>query len=68
MHPKKSHLSQLEPAVMSAFRTQPDWYEEYWLRPKKAYSSTGGRWRRSNLSLRSILHAATILMFVYFGH
>jgi hypothetical protein len=36
MQPKKSHLSRIEQAMMSAFRVQPDWYEEYWLRSKKS--------------------------------
>jgi len=69
MQQKKSHLSQFEKAMMSAFRVQPDWYEEYWLRPKKASPSIGGRWRRSNLFLRSLLYAAIVVStFVYFGH
>jgi hypothetical protein len=68
MQPKKSHPSQLfEQEMMSAFRIQPDWYEEYWLRPKKGSPSIGGRWRGSNLLLGSILYAAIVSMLIYFG-
>lgn len=32
--------------AIGAFRVQPDWYEEYWLRPNKAAApSTERRWR-----------------------
>jgi hypothetical protein len=68
MQPKKSHLDQFERKMMlSPFGVQPDWYEDYWLRPKKASRSIRGRWRRSNLLLGTILYAAIVSMFVYFG-
>ena len=61
MQPKKSHIDRLERTMMlSAFGVQPDWYEDYWLRQKKAS-------RRSNLPLRTILYAAIVSIFVYFG-
>jgi hypothetical protein len=71
MQPKKSHLDQFE-RTLSVFGVQPDWYEDYWLRPKKASRPIGRRWRGSNLFQRSILQrsilcAAIISMFVYFG-
>jgi hypothetical protein len=53
---------------MSAFRVQPDWYEEYWLKPGTA-PSAGRRWRRPNVLLRSILYVAIVsMMLAYFGH
>jgi hypothetical protein len=68
MEPKKSHLDQSERTMMlSAFGVQPDWYEDYWLRPKKASRAIRGRWHRSDLLLRTILYAAIVSMFVYFG-
>jgi hypothetical protein len=67
MQPKKSHLDQFERTMMSAFGVQPDWYEDYRLRPKKASRPIRGRWRRSNVFLRTILCAAIVSMFVYFG-
>jgi hypothetical protein len=68
MQPKKSHLDQFERTMMlSAFGVQPDWYEDYWLSPKKASRSSRGTSRRSNLLLRSILYAAIVSIFVYFG-
>jgi hypothetical protein len=66
MQPDRSHPARFE-QPMAAFRVQADWYEEYWLRPKKASPSIGGRWRRSNLLLYSILYAAVVSMFVYLG-
>ena len=69
MQPKKPRLDQFEQAVMlSAFGVQPDWYENYWLRPKKASRPIRGRWRRSNLVLPTILCAAIVSTFIYFGH
>ena len=35
MPPKKSPAWECEQA-MTAFQVQPDWYEEYWLKPKKS--------------------------------
>jgi len=68
MQPRKSHLDEFETTMMlSAFRVQPDWYEDYWLRPKKASGPARGTWRRSNLLLRTILYAAIVSIFVYFG-
>jgi hypothetical protein len=68
MQPKKSHPVQFERTMMlSAFGVQPDWYEDYWLRPKNASRPIRGRWRRSNLLLGTILYAAIVSMFVYFG-
>jgi hypothetical protein len=68
MQPKKSHLDQFERTMMlSAFGVQPDWYEDYWLRPQRASRPIRGRWRRSNLLLRTILYAAVVSMCVYLG-
>ena len=67
MRPKKSHPDQFERTMMSAFGVQPDWYDDYWLRPKKASRPIGGRWRRSNVLLRAVLCAAIVSMFVYFA-
>ena len=68
MRLKKSHLDQFERKMMlSPFGVQPNWYEDYWLGPKKASRSIRGRWRRSNLLSDTILYAAIVSMFVYFG-
>jgi hypothetical protein len=65
MQPERS----LRPEVlMSAFRVQPDWYEDYWLRSKKAPPPVARRWRRRDLLLRSFCCAAFVAMLVYFGH
>ena len=67
MQPKKSHLDQFERRMMlSAFGVRPDWYEDYWLRPRKASRPVRGKWRGSNLLLRTILNTATVSIFVYF--
>lgn len=65
MQPNRSRPNRFD-QPMSAFRVQPDWYEEHWLRPEKP-SSIGRRWHRSNVLLRSILYVAIISMLVYFG-
>lgn len=67
MPPKRSHSNRFEQS-MSAFRLQPDWYEECWLRPKEASSVTAGRWRRRNLLARFVFYAAIVSVVVYFGH
>lgn len=67
MQPKKSRLERLERTMVSAFGVQPDWYEDYWLRPKEASRPIGGRWCRSNLLLRTMLCVAIVSMCVYFG-
>ena len=64
MQPKRSHPSQFE-QPMSAFRVRPDWYEEYWLRPKQA-SPSGARRLLRNVALYSILYAAILLVLVSF--
>jgi hypothetical protein len=66
MQPKKSHLDQVEQTMMSAFGVQPDWYKDYWLEPK-ASRPIRGRWRGSTVLLRTILCAAIVSIFVYFG-
>ena len=66
MQPKRPRSSRSEQSF-SLFQVQPDWYEEYWLRPTKA-SSMEAKWRRPNLFLGSKLYAAIVSMLVYFGH
>jgi hypothetical protein len=66
MQPKKSHLDQFERTMMSAFGVQPDWYEEYWLTPKKVSPSIRATWRRRSLLSYSILCAAIMSILVYF--
>lgn len=67
MHPKSSHPDRFEQS-MSAFRVQPDWYEECWLRPKNPSPFIAGRRRRGNLLLRSVFYATIVSLLVYFGH
>jgi hypothetical protein len=67
MWPKGSHPSRLEQSI-SAFRVQPDWYEECWLTPKKASPFTAGRWRGRNLVLRSVFCAAIVSVLIYLDH
>ena len=66
MQPNRSRSNRFD-QPMSAFRVQPDWYEEHWLRPEQA-PSNGHRWRRPNMLLRSILCVAVVSALVYFGH
>ncbi|MBR0794953.1 hypothetical protein JQ615_06090 [Bradyrhizobium jicamae] len=44
---------------MSAFQVQPDWYEEYWLKPKETSPPAVTKWRRLILQLHFYLYAAT---------
>jgi hypothetical protein len=62
MQSNNPHVRRLEQPV-SAFRVQPDWYEEYWLKPKKALSGVAG-WRGQSLFLRITLYSAVGSMLV----
>jgi hypothetical protein len=51
MPPQKTRPMEFERAI-GAFRVQPDWYEEYWLRPNKATPrGAERRWRWNLLSI-----------------
>jgi hypothetical protein len=65
MPPKKSPLWECEQA-MSAFQVRPDWYEEYWLEPKKVSRSDVARWWRRNLRLCFILYETMVSALVSF--
>lgn len=67
MWPKRSQANRFEQSI-SAFRVQPGWYEECWLRPKKASPFTARRWRRGNLVLRFVFYAAIVSVLAYLGH
>lgn len=43
---------------MSVFQVRPDWYEEYWLKPKKISQPAATRWRRSIFHFH--LYAVTV--------
>ena len=62
---QKNSAREFEQA-MTAFQIQPDWYEEYWLKPKKASPSGLARWWRWNLASYSILCAAKASVLVAF--
>jgi hypothetical protein len=44
----------------SAFRVRPDWYEEYWLAPKKTSQPAATKWRRSMFRLHFHLYAVAV--------
>jgi len=52
--------------AIGAFRVQPDWYEEYWLRPSKAAPPGAERRWRWNLLFYSTLSAAKASTLVTF--
>lgn len=49
-----------------AFQVRPDWYEEYWLKPKKTSQPAATKWRRSILRFHFHLYAATVSGLVAF--
>jgi hypothetical protein len=65
MPPQKALPMEFERAI-GAFRVQPDWYEEYWLRPNKAAPCGAERRWRWNLLFYSILSAAMASTLVTF--
>ena len=52
--------------TIGAFRVQPDWYEEYWLRPNKLAAPGAERSWRRNLLFRSFLFAVIVSTVVTF--
>jgi hypothetical protein len=65
MPPKKSPLWECEQA-MRAFQVRPDWYEEYWLEPKKVSRPDVARWWRRNLRLCFIWYETMVSVLVSF--
>lgn len=58
MRPKNFPLD-LERATR-AFQVRPDWYEEYWLKPKETSQPAAIKWRRSIMQLHFELYAAMV--------
>jgi len=58
MRPK--NLPQDFEQSIKAFWVRPDWYEEYWLEPKKTSQPAATKWRSSMSRFQFHLYAATV--------